>query len=138
MRPCYDDILEKLGPAEWFDENGVPRYCTFAPDRGADIYAREIALAEIALAEIACQSCRTRFKAAISIARNSDPDRNLLARKITCRSISYGDPPSADCCEDGATMTADVVEILEYWKRPFQADSWTRDHTFEIRISETA
>jgi hypothetical protein len=36
----YDDILSRIAEEPtWFDEHAVPRYCTFAPDQIANIYA---------------------------------------------------------------------------------------------------
>ena len=40
MLPNYEDILSRIAePPRWFDEQGVPRYCEFAPHRIANIYS---------------------------------------------------------------------------------------------------
>jgi hypothetical protein len=57
MHQHYEDILSRIAePPRWFDEDGVPRYCEFAPDRIANIYADECALLAIE-----CQSCARPF-----------------------------------------------------------------------------
>jgi hypothetical protein len=54
MHNYYKDIISKI-PEEpqWFDEEAVPRYCPFTPDKLANIYADECALVLIQ-----CQGCR--------------------------------------------------------------------------------
>jgi DNA-directed RNA polymerase subunit N (RpoN/RPB10) len=59
MLQHYEDILSRISePPRWFDEQGVPRYCEFAPDRIAN--ARECALLAIE-----CQSCGRPFIVAL-------------------------------------------------------------------------
>ena len=57
MLQHYEDIFSRIAePPRWFDEQGVPRYCEFAPDRIANIHAQECALLAIE-----CQSCGRPF-----------------------------------------------------------------------------
>ena len=61
MLQHYEDILSRIAePPRWFDEQGVPRYCEFAPDRIANIHAQECALLAIE-----CQSCGRPFIVAL-------------------------------------------------------------------------
>lgn len=110
----YDDITSRLGEPRWWDEYGVPRYCEFGPDEGANIYARQIALAVIQ-----CQGCGREFKVAFS----SDgidaalAERMTLAEAIRERALHYGDPPNIDCCAAGPTMSSVARRVLEFWDR---------------------
>jgi len=48
MNTYYGDILELTDKQpQWFDENAVPRFCTFSTQKLAYIYAKEAALALI-------------------------------------------------------------------------------------------
>lgn len=125
MNACYDDIMSKI-PEEptWFDENAVPRYCSFHPSCVADIYAHNCALVKIA-----CQNCEHQFLVSMSwsfpwhIKRDGPPDRLLAG-------IGYGDPPNVCCCAAGPTMTSDVLEVLEFWHKT-DAFEWRRENQFE-------
>src|ERR1700681_1058651 len=72
MLQHYEDILSRIAePPRWFDEQGVPRYCDFAPDRIANIHARECALLAIE-----CQSCGRPFIVALD---GSTANRNVIS-----------------------------------------------------------
>jgi hypothetical protein len=58
----YGDILSRIAEEPtWFDEYAVPRYCKFEPDKIANIYA-----SEAALAEVTCQACKRVYCVAFS------------------------------------------------------------------------
>jgi hypothetical protein len=117
MHNAYKDITSRLGTPQWYDEYAVPRYDAFKPNDVADIYANQVALLLIA-----CQSCGQQFKVAIS--------SGLLDKKLSeyC-SFGYGDPPNADCCGAGATMTSDTIAVLEFYKREWT--DWIRVEELE-------
>ena len=125
----YDDILSRIGeePA-WFDEHAVPRYCEFAPEKIADIYADEAALAEVT-----CQWCKHVFRVAFSQdnAYAQVPSESI-AEAIRSRTLHFGDPPNF-CCDVGASMNSEPRRVIEYWHRhdPY---TWTRDSSFEVDI----
>jgi len=53
MLQHYEDILSRIAePPRWFDEQGVPRYCEFAPHCIANIYADECALSRHRVPEL--------------------------------------------------------------------------------------
>jgi hypothetical protein len=152
----YDDILSRIAePPSWFDEQGVPRYCDFAPNRIANIYAHECALLEIA-----CQDCGQIFFVALDEKGANEaiamPGRNSpwqkLAELIRSHMIEYSDPPNVDCCGAGPSMTSITRRVLEYWHRwqdtytepgspavLVRASSmdWQRDRSLEIEIPQT-
>ena len=61
MNHFFDDIINKLGEPKWYDVNGYPRYCDFAPDEISNIYA-----SIVFLVRIACQGCPKEFDVAVS------------------------------------------------------------------------
>ena len=101
MLQHYEDILSRIAePPRWFDEQGVPRYCEFAPDRIANIHARECALLAIE-----CQSCGRPFIVALDagtanhnvISRpGQEREWRTLADIIRSHQIEYRDPPNVD------------------------------------------
>src|SRR5438128_81638 len=101
MHQHYEDILSRIPePPQWFDDYGVPRYCKFKPNRLANIYSTECALAEIS-----CQQCGHRFLVAITPERvrdllkaSSERPQRKLADLILRGEIHYGDPPNIRCC----------------------------------------
>jgi hypothetical protein len=105
----YEDILSRIAePPRWFDEQGVPRYCEFAPDRIANIYAHECALLDIE-----CQNCGRVFVVALdertanhNVIRRPgyDPPWRTLADIIRSHEIEYRDPPNVECCPVGAAL----------------------------------
>jgi hypothetical protein len=132
----YNDITSRIdSPPKWYDENGVPRYCDFAPDQTADIYVDEAALVEIG-----CQNCGREFLVAFSRKR-ADLGRLMrnqpyvtLAADIRANRVHYGDPPNAGCCPSGPTMNCDDRRVIEYWRR--DGFDWTRDPSLEISLDE--
>jgi peptidoglycan/xylan/chitin deacetylase (PgdA/CDA1 family) len=132
MKRRYADILDRI-PEEpqWFDEHAVPRFCAFAPDRIADIYAEETALVEIA-----CQSCDHRFPVAFSLGRMEKllHKARPLEERVRERSIGFGDPPNIECCPAGPTMTADAVRVIEFWSK--KSFDWKRRPELEISLEE--
>jgi hypothetical protein len=146
MNHDYDDIRSKIAePPQWWDENAVPRYCTFTPDSTANIYADEVVMAEIT-----CQSCGRPFRVAFaqdSMARYARPDKARLADDIRTKALHYGDPPNVWCCSAGPTMNSEPRRVLEYWSihhEEYVDDSkitdmryfdWRRDPTLEVSIT---
>ena len=150
MLPHYEDILSRIAePPRWFDERGVPRYCEFAPDRIANIYADECALLAIA-----CQSCGRPFSVALDaamanrMATTKSAEWRTLADIIRSREIHYGDPPNVDCCGVGHTQNSTPRRVLEYWERIQETyispvsglravrgwRHWQRDPSLEIEL----
>ena len=87
MRSYYKDILDRIDEEpSWFDDFGVPRYCSFSPQELSNIYATEAALAEIS-----CQSCGHSFKVALTGAFANSAFS--LGDEIRLHRVSYGDPP---------------------------------------------
>jgi hypothetical protein len=151
----YEDILSRIAePPRWFDEQGVPRYCDFAPNQLANIYAHECALLEIA-----CQGCGHIFIVALDDKGANEaiamPGRNSpwqkLADLIRSHMIEYSDPPNIGCCGAGPSMSSTARRVLEYWSRyqntytepgstvqfvrgPFD---WQRDRNLEIEIPDS-
>jgi hypothetical protein len=149
MHHHYRDIVDKLGPPQWWDECGVPRYCQFGPHETNNIYADEVALLEIA-----CQDCGERFKVAMSsslfdrILRGplleKDGDEILghevqmapsLADAIREGAIHYGDPPNAGCCPAGPTMNCEDLRVLEFWAKPHNGLELARQSELEGELS---
>jgi hypothetical protein len=130
MYTYYSDILSKMGDPLWWDENAVPRYKLFEPQAIADIYATECALAMIA-----CQNCSTYFSVCISHNLLLGFGKNSLSKRITSKSLSYGDPPNSRCCPAGPTMGSIMCKIIQYWHRGEDTKwLWARDPIFEIHF----
>jgi hypothetical protein len=119
----YADIRRLTDcPPIWFDEYAVPRYCAFAPDQTANIYAKEACLYEIA-----CQSCGRRFIVCDTWSTVDEALRGIprLSEQIRAHDeLSYGDPPNVECCPAGPTMTSEPVRVLEFWRR--EKSEWRR------------
>ncbi len=150
----YGDILSRIAqPPRWFDEQGVPRYCDFAPDRIANIHAHECALLEIA-----CQDCGQPFIVAIDqkganeaiaiVGHNTQWQK--LAELVRSHRIQYSDPPNVGCCGADPSMTSVTKRVLEYWYRweetytepgstavyvRARSMDWKRDPSLEIEIN---
>jgi hypothetical protein len=130
---CYDDILSRISEKPlWFDEYAVPRYCEFAPNKLANIYAHEAALAEIT-----CQNCKRMFRVAFS---GANWDSGTIADAIRSRTLHFGDPPN-NCCSSGATMNSEPQRVIEYWRifdpkydRTIAYNKWHRDPSLEVDI----
>lgn len=58
-----------------------------------------------------------------------------LADEIRAGYLNYGDPPNADCCPAGPTMSSHSIRVLEYWHRPDH--EWKRDPSLEIAFATT-
>lgn len=160
MYPYYEDILSRIDEEpRWFDENGVPRYGEFSPERIASIHC-----AECALVEIACQACGRLFHVVYSNVNvpfpltyqeqrdfmNDPANAHLnirpVADAIREKTPVYGDPPNMRCCSAGNTMTCEEKRVLEYWSRSDRKYvdgcritdpryfEWARDHDLEINI----
>ena len=151
MLQHYEDILSRIAePPRWFDEQGVPRYCDFAPDRIANIHAQECALLAIE-----CQSCGRPFIVALDAGTanhnvisppKKEREWRSLADIIRSHQIEYRDPPNVACCGVGAMQTSTTRRVLEYWERIQETykdpdtgillsrgrRNWTRDHSLEI------
>lgn len=130
MHRHYKDILDKIEEApQWFDENGVPRYCAFAPQQIADIYADEVALLLIA-----CQNCGQRFEVVVSSgAMDNMMKRTRVSYWIEDGTIHYGDPPNIQCCPAGPTMNCEDIRVLQFWRRG-RLSEWERDSAYEIAL----
>lgn len=143
MHASYDDIMSRIAtPPIWFDENAVPRYCDFNPERSASIH-----IGEIALVEVTCQACGKPFLVALSSVNFGQSSVSLAIRS---RTLHYGDPPRhgaghAGSCV-GNTMNSEPRRVREYWHRHdrrYLAGSritdlayfdWARDSSFEVDI----
>ncbi len=123
MNVNYEDILSKLGPPMWWDENAVPRYTDFHPNC-CNIYAREVVFMEIA-----CQACDHRFNVAMSLTiLNYAYKQNWEGDNFPPH---YGDPPNIDCCSAGSTMNSEHIRVISRWKLENSLD-WVKVKTNEI------
>ena len=119
MHQNYSDILDRIDTAPlWWDENAVPRFDPFRPQRLASIYALEAVLLGIE-----CQACATRFDVAMSTNAPIMPSGFgppvMLRHRIANRKLHFGDPPNVDCCPAGASMNSVPRKVLEYWVKPY-------------------
>jgi hypothetical protein len=123
MHVHYRDILDRIDERpKWFDDVSVPRFIEFSPDRLANIYSKEAALAEVS-----CENCGHVFHVALS---DSFGDKwTSLSDSIRLGWVRYGDPPNIQCCDEGLSMGTVMRRILEYWRR--DGFGWRRDSTFE-------
>ena len=136
MKAHYQDILTltKRAPL-WFDENGVPRYCDFAPRESADIYAQQVVLMRIR-----CQSCARKFDVCLSWCSVDELLRKLppLDKAIKDKSIHYGDPPNVNCCPAGPTMNSVPERVLQFWRSNIRGKRpWTRLRKLEVDVEPT-
>lgn len=131
-RPHYAGILAletAYHKARWFDENGVPRFCEFAPSRLANT---DIYLTECALLLITCQGCQHPFKVAISGTK-----WRAIFDAILNLEVEYGAPPNIQCCPAGPTMNSVPRRVLEYWSLIGPGPAYTdpiRDSQVELDI----
>ena len=117
MLSNYADIRSRITEEpKWWDEEGVPRYCTFTPDETANIYAKEVALVDIA-----CQSCGHRFDVAFSWGSTEwvagVPRVHEPLTPEDAAHLHYGDPPNISCCPSGPTMNCDDLRVKEFWRK---------------------
>ena len=124
MHTYYGDILSRISEEPvWFDEYAVPRYCEFAPDKLANVYAHETALAEVT-----CQVCKRLFRVAFS---KANWKLGTIADAIRSRTLHFGDPPNVCCCGN-MHMNSEPRRVIEYWR--LQDGNWTRDPALEVGI----
>jgi hypothetical protein len=134
MHVCYQDILDLTSEEpKWFDENAVPRFCKFSPDKVPNIYARQAALYLIK-----CQACGKHFK----VAESSYGEKDILMDSVSSiresiikGTLCFGDPPNINCCPSGPTMSSDTIRVLEYWTRE-KVFEWVRDKTLEVSFEQ--
>ena len=134
MNHHYLDIRNRIPePPSWWDEYAVPRYCAFAPDELANIYADEAALFEVE-----CQGCRRAFMVAFSSSASERVLRHYptIAELIREGLLHYGDPPNVGCCAAGPTMNCIDVRVVEYWKQPRPGFDWERDASLEMALEK--
>jgi hypothetical protein len=146
----YADIISRIAePPRWYDEQGVPRYCDFAPFVIANIYANECVLLEIE-----CSGCGQIIIAALDdkganeaawIPHQPMP-HHKIADLIRSGELNCGDPPNVDCCRAGPSQNPVIRRVIEYWSRYqdsyFERGSpvrfvrgstdWQRDRSLEI------
>ncbi len=135
MNHHYSDIRDLIHKSpRWWDEQAVPRYCPFAPDQLANIYADECVLLLIS-----CQNCEREFQVGMSSSR-SDVMREFWLQKeevteqrarqhsltgqVESGVIHYGDPPNIECCPSGPSMNCNDLRVLEFWRR--DRGDWVR------------
>ena len=123
MNTNYKDIKDMLGEPTWWDENGVPRYCDFSP-KECGVY---INIAAYLLIE--CQLCCEEFEVANAYQRDYDR-KDELKYKIPY----YGDPPFHGCVGD--TMTSNLLEVVEVWRRDGRKLDWRRDNKIKKTLNE--
>lgn len=138
MNCGYHDILSRITePPKWWDEEAVPRYCAFAPDETANIYADEVALVELV-----CQACEVAFLVAFSWSRdfwgqNEDGTPWVKRReRMTVEAVKelhYGDPPNF-CCGVGATMNSVPRRVVEFWRRHHEEHTKPDERNPSLRI----
>lgn len=131
MHQCYQDIMYRAGQPQWFDENAVPRYGCFAPDRLANTYAREAALVRVN-----CRSCGTSFDVAFSWPSSSPVPRRSIAERIPCGQLNSGDPPNVKCCVNGPYVGTIAKLVIEYWRKAGSHRSWIREKNHELDFSK--
>lgn len=106
MKTNYDDIVDKLGLPQWWDENGVPRYCEMHPEHCLPV-ARQVAFVQIA-----CTHCRQHCAAAVSCELlDLDIQSDLVARGVAL----YGLMPRVAHC--GAPARGEVTGVHSVWRR---------------------
>ncbi|KKL12522.1 hypothetical protein LCGC14_2534920 [marine sediment metagenome] len=142
MHESYEDIRSRIKEKpSWYDENGVPRYGDFAPDKSPNIYADEVMLLQIA-----CQNCSGQFKVEMNF---SKADEMMVGRQPRGFSdeirfwkdhgkmrgnwppVHYGDPPNHGCIGD--TMNCIDLRVSQLWIRTNKRD-WHRLTDLEIEL----
>jgi hypothetical protein len=129
MRQNYGDIIERAGPPQWFDECGVPRYCSFCPTSVANVFA-----CEAALVCIACRACGRMFNVAFSRPDPSPVPNSSIAEDIVDLRLAYGTPPNIGCCSKGAFVSSVALQTFEYWRKANAREGWVRDRRFEVEF----
>jgi hypothetical protein len=116
MNICYSDIMDKIPePPKWFDENAVPRFCNFHPNKVANIYANEVVLVEIA-----CQACQHKFLVAFSCTTYNEDKLSDMVK-------SFQETKDA-----GPSMNSETKSVVEFWKNNKDTNyEWVRDRSLE-------
>ncbi len=143
----YSDIIKRLGPPLWFDDNGVPRYEPFHPSM-CGIYDEYVALLDLR-----CQRCSSSILVAVERRKYQywpEIKETQLPHEKTgdLGGFHYGDPPrhnmdgsyhnkgdgwGSHC--SGVTMTSFPARIIEFWFK--NADhNWERDPAKEFEFRE--
>ena len=103
----------------------MPRWCAFDPNEIANVYANEAALVLVA-----CQGCEREFLVAVSnstLGWLQKGTRTSLLDLIEHGVVpTNGDPPNADCCAAGPTMSSEPVRVVEFWRRALPSPEWER------------
>lgn len=149
MLPSYEDIIEKAGPADWWDQNGAPRYGEFHP-RKVTIYNKIVGLFRIE-----CQDCNKPFDVAHVYPTAMDmirfdksfgglpqredyPDASNEEWAVIWEeyvqkfddfdptNFHYGDPPNHGCPGAGDTMNCIDIACLQWWVRDKETLEWHR------------
>lgn len=139
MKANYSDIkaLTEQEP-QWFDSNGVPRYCAFSPEHSPNIYADEVALLEVE-----CQGCNATFQVevhsdiSIRAARREwafDEDNISLEDQIKKGTVTYGDPPIHPGCGSGLAMLSITARVAQFWK--LEHGDWCRVRKLENAVQK--
>ena len=119
MNPLYNDIEDRLGWPDFWDQHGCPRYATFSP-KLVTVYAKVASLIEIA-----CQDCGGRFSVGqpglsvidlVMSIRYQGSTAAEYERVLRQYPLEYGDAPGHGGCA-GETMTTDLIRVLELWSR---------------------
>lgn len=132
MRVEYQDIIDRAGDPDWYDQNGTPRYGGRAPE-SVGVYSDQVVFYEIA-----CQYCSERFVVAKTfslyyrtVAHPGCLDITL-ERQVVADILFYGDPPHHDACT-GNTMSSESVRVLEFWRKTEDYE-WERVPELEMAL----
>lgn len=135
MHTNYQDILSLTDKEPlWFDEQAVPRFCPFEPNKLANIYAHEACLLEIK-----CQACGSPFVVAMSYGSFEQMQgyQRLSDQINSNNELFYGDPPNIGCCSGGMTMTSVAIRVLEFWfEDKTTGYHWRRKPELERELKE--
>lgn len=131
MYPLYKDIRVALGPPQWIDKHGCPRYCEPTPENIREIYCDWACLMTVE-----CQACQKTFTCGASMswinyaALKGDIPFDLPDTKKIEHLIGWGDAPWHDNEHDecgfdsqcsGTTMCSGILDVT-VWKR--ENDGW--------------
>lgn len=140
MNREYKDIIDRLGPPFWWDDQICPRYAEFHPNL-CGVYDDQVALLLIE-----CQFCREKFRMAKSWSKYDYclmPGNRWELEPSPHRDKDWyyvGDPPRHECTGD--TMSSDTIKILRFWRRVRDNEEalreWKRFEFEEIEIDQSA
>jgi len=114
----YSDILDRINEdPQWFDANGVPRFCEAHPDNGSNIYAQKVAFYRIE-----CQMCSHPFIVEFNTCSMDEVRFKMVYGQDKDyvwdpENLHYGDPPNIGCCPAGPTMNSCPRELIALWER---------------------